>query len=119
MGARFHIPHGRSNSLLLTHVVEYNAGNEMTAKRYQSLAAALHLPSANAKIAVSSLLRQIKKLQKEIGLGRGILEYGIDRQKFLDAAESMADAAIRDHCYATNPVKASREEIIWLYQKLA
>lgn len=60
-GAKFKIPHGRMNTLLLPHVISYNAGitsdfgnnpDNRAAERYTAIAKLLKMPASNTRLGV-------------------------------------------------------------------
>lgn len=123
LGGRFHLPHGRSNAMLLPHIIAYNAGLEddgesETLRRYVAVANMLGISAGTDKATVYGLIRQIKNLMKRIGIPQYIEETSIDREEFLQAAETMAALAMDDNCTVTNPKQPTTEEIKNLYQNL-
>lgn len=71
LGAEFHIAHGRSNTILMPHVIRYNATKpkKFTAfpkyehfiadKRYAEIARALGLPARTTEEGVESLIQAV------------------------------------------------------------
>ncbi|MCH5138608.1 iron-containing alcohol dehydrogenase, partial [Clostridiaceae bacterium UIB06] len=116
IGGNFHIPHGRSNAIILPYIIEYNANLQAeketeTARRYAELSRILGLPCSSVKQGVNSLICAVKVLIKETNTPRNLKEANVDRNELLKKLESMIDAALKDNCTKTNPRTTSREDI--------
>ena len=65
LGARFHIPHGRANGILLPYVMSFNAGcsESLTpvARRYAKIARLLGLESSSVRQSALNLIRTARK----------------------------------------------------------
>ena len=75
VGGKFHVPHGRSNAMILPYVVEFNAhldGTEETvcARKYQRMAKLIGLPYSNVPLAVNNLIRRIREMNRLFGIPR-------------------------------------------------
>lgn len=122
LGGTFHIPHGRSNALMLTAVMEYNADLTGSATgyatdRYAKLADLLRLPARTKREGAVNFIREVNRLKKALGIEDNIRALGIDQKEFEAALENMADAAMADRCTPTNPKQPTKEELIKIYQK--
>ncbi|MDZ4164011.1 MAG: iron-containing alcohol dehydrogenase [Smithellaceae bacterium] len=115
IGANFHLPHGLTNTAILSVVTEYSiAGNQ---ERYARIAAALgadtrglsSIEAAHAGLAV------IKGLLKELQIP-SLKELVRDKGKFEERLEQMAKDAIASGSPAHNPRTASVEDIVALYR---
>jgi alcohol dehydrogenase class IV len=121
-GGTFHIPHGRSNALMLTAVMEYNAelagsANSYATKRYAKLAEMLQLPARTPREGAVSFIREVSRLKKILGIEDSIRTLGISPADYDAALGNMADAAMIDRCTPTNPKQPSKEDLIRIYQK--
>lgn len=111
LGAKFHIPHGRANALLLPHVIRYNAhlracfGNNPTdaAERYADIARKIGLPHDNVRIAVESLIEEIKHMMRRMDMPATLWEAGVTKEQFKAERENIIHSALEDACTATNP----------------
>ncbi|HEY8891964.1 MAG TPA: 1-propanol dehydrogenase PduQ [Clostridium sp.] len=122
MGATFHIAHGRSNALLLSAVMEYNAdlrgsASSYAAGRYAKLATILQLPARTNREGAVNFMQAVDKLKKALGVEDNIRKLGVDQNAFESALEHMADIAMLDRCTPTNPRQPSKENLIRIYQK--
>ncbi|MGT2933978.1 1-propanol dehydrogenase PduQ [Streptococcus catagoni] len=120
-GAKFHIPHGRLNSILLPHVIRYNADlgqrvsadmNKETAQRYQAIAKLLGYSASNPALGIRQLLEAIKKLQRQLKLPMSLSSYGISSQDFNSYKAEIAESALQDKCTVTNPRDSSSQELL-------
>lgn len=129
LGARFHIPHGRANAMLLPHIIEYNAGinkhsrsqKEYPAcvKRYSNISHILGLSNYNKVMSVRSLVNWIQFMQKEMNIPLTIQELRtVSPEEYFSALDAMARAALEDACTANNPKVPTKEDIIKIYAKL-
>lgn len=123
LGAKFHIPHGRSNAILLPHIISFNAGLEdagdyEACKRYMAIANMLGIAAGTDKATVHGLVRHIKNLMNKIKIPQQITELNVDRDEFLQAVEEMAEKALHDNCTLTNPRVPTAEDIANIYRKL-
>lgn len=121
-GANFHISHGRSNALMLSAVMEYNAdisgsANTYAAERYTKLATLLQLPARTNREGSVNFILAINKFKKTLGVEENIRALGIDQSKFESALGQMAKTALLDRCTPTNPRQPSKEDIIQIYKK--
>ena len=108
LGAAFHIPHGRSNALLLPHVVAYNAALDYKDEsrallRYAQIAQMLGIGGATPKAAVHNLIRQIRNLMKRINEPFYVTDCRVEKEAFLEQVPVMAQKAMQDGCNETNP----------------
>ncbi|NEW61876.1 iron-containing alcohol dehydrogenase [Granulicatella sp. zg-ZJ] len=119
-GAKFHVPHGRLNSILMPHIIQYNANmtsvgkigyDKSTAIRYQQIAKLLGCNASNPAMAVRQLVSAIKQLQKKLNMPTTLREYGVASQDFLAHKDEIALAAIKDRCTDTNPRTPSPEDV--------
>ncbi|MFC3571980.1 bifunctional acetaldehyde-CoA/alcohol dehydrogenase [Streptomyces yaanensis] len=115
LGATFHIAHGRTNAVLLPHVIRYNGTvptkltgwpkyeNYRAPERFQEIASALGLPAATTDEGVESLARAVEHLRDAVGIERSFQELGVDERSFLDALPRQALNAYEDQCAPANP----------------
>ena len=123
LGARFHLAHGRSNAILLPHVIAWNAGLEAAGEeaalgRYVEIANMLGISAGTPKATVHGLIRQIRNLMKRIGIPEQITELGVEQEEFLHAVEDMAEKVAADSCTDTNPRRPEKAEFEDIYRRL-
>jgi 1-propanol dehydrogenase len=126
IGGKLHISHGRSNAIILPHVIEYNANlsketfraeYSIAAKKYQRLAKLLKLHAPNVNIGVSNLIRSIVELQKTLMIPTTLKEQGADMELAQASREEIINAALKDVCTTVNPREASREDLLKVLDK--
>lgn len=126
LGGKFHVPHGRTNAILLPYVIEYNADLKdyssrnftLAAQRYAQIAKLLGLPASNVRLGVKSLVNAIKNLSKSFKLPSCIKETGVKEEDFKKELKSLAEAAIADRCTATNPRVPEAHEVEKLFERV-
>ncbi|MBU5483175.1 iron-containing alcohol dehydrogenase [Clostridium sp. MSJ-11] len=126
IGGKLHIPHGRTNSILLPHIIEYNAeingfgSNEYSraALKYAKLSKILGFPSSTTRSAVRSLINEIKKMQKHMKMPITLRECNIELSKIEEFKEGIGEAALKDGCTEANPKAPSKKDIIQIIDKI-
>ncbi|MGG3841377.1 bifunctional acetaldehyde-CoA/alcohol dehydrogenase [Anoxybacillus kestanbolensis] len=115
LGAEFHIPHGRANTILMPHVIRYNAQKpkKFTAfpkyehfvadERYAQIARLLGLPAKTTEEGVESLVQAVIKLAKELDMPLSIAATGVKKEEFESKVEQLAELAFEDQCTTANP----------------
>ena len=90
LGGRFHVAHGVANSLLLPHVIRFNA--PAAAERYAEVALALGVrPGANAAATAERGVEFLAQLSRDCGVPQTLSELKIPR----DAIPSLAQPALQ------------------------
>ena len=121
LGARFHIPHGRANGILLPYVMSFNAGchESLTpvAKRYAKIARLLGLESSSVRQSALNLIRTARRYVEQLSIPSTIQKAGVSKEEFEAELEGMAEAALADRCTAANPRPCTKEEILQVFQK--
>ncbi|MFF3612019.1 bifunctional acetaldehyde-CoA/alcohol dehydrogenase [Streptomyces sp. NPDC002580] len=115
LGATFHIAHGRTNAVLLPHVIRYNGSipTKLTGwpkyesyrapERFQDIARTLGLAAATPAEGVESLATAVERLREAVGIEPTFQSLGIDERTFLDALPQQALNAYEDQCAPANP----------------
>jgi alcohol dehydrogenase class IV len=85
------IPHGLANALVLPVVMRFNAEEapDLFASLFDVIKPANNLKSISEKS--DSFIDELFKLQKALGLGGGLLEFGIKESDFLELSRSAFD----------------------------
>jgi acetaldehyde dehydrogenase/alcohol dehydrogenase len=129
LGAKFHIPHGRANAILLPYVIKYNAQKPtklaafpqyeypMAGERYAEIARFLELPAGTIPEAVNSLVQAVNELLTKLNIPHTLAEAGVDKQAFESAVREMADLAFNDQTTGTNPRMPLVAEIEGIYRE--
>jgi alcohol dehydrogenase class IV len=121
MGARFHIPHGRANGILLPYVMSFNAGcvDQLTptAKRYAQISRLLRLDASNIRQSALTMIRTARTFIKRMNMPSTIAEAGVTKEQFEAELDAMAEAAFADGCTASNPREVTVEDIKNIYRK--
>ena len=119
LGAKFHIPHGKANAVLLPYVMGFNAGcfDELkdNALLYARIARLIRVDSQSVRQSALNLIRTVKKFSERLDLPANIKSMGISEEEFKEALDSMAEAALNDKCTETNPRKCTVEDIKKIY----
>lgn len=129
LGAEFHIAHGRANTVLMPHVIRYNATKPkkfaafpkyehyIADKRYAEIAKMLDLPARTTEEGVESLVQAIIKLAKELDIPMSLETNGIDSAEFENKVDYLADKAFEDQCTTANPKLPLVTELAEIYRK--
>jgi alcohol dehydrogenase class IV len=125
IGGRFHVPHGRTNAILLPYVIEYNAGIHgysdetvsESAVRYSKIAGLLGLPNGKPAIGVRSLINYIKKLQKKMNMPTRLSECKVTPEAFAEGKAAVSEGALADACTITNPRVPTARDVIEILDK--
>ncbi|MGL5711477.1 MAG: bifunctional acetaldehyde-CoA/alcohol dehydrogenase [Paraclostridium sp.] len=115
LGGEFHIPHGRSNAIVLPHVIRYNATKPtkfaafpkyksfVADQKYAEIAKALGLKASTTEEGVNSLIVAINNLLSELNIPKTIAECGVKEKDFMGAIDKLALDAFDDQCTPANP----------------
>ncbi|MDL0437048.1 MULTISPECIES: bifunctional acetaldehyde-CoA/alcohol dehydrogenase [unclassified Niallia] len=129
LGAEFHIAHGRSNAILMPHVIRYNAEKpkKFTAfpkyehfkadERYAELARILGLPANTTEQGVDSFVKAVIRLAKELHIPMSIAANGVDAKAFEEKVDYLADRAFEDQCTTANPKLPLVADLADIYRK--
>ncbi len=130
LGARFHLPHGMANALLINAVIEFNSSAAPTKQaafsqyeypnckeRYARVARYLELPGKTDDELVKSLMQAISELKAKVGIPASIRDAGIDEHEFKSAVDELAVQAFDDQCTGGNPRYPLIAELKELYLK--
>ncbi|MGL4589599.1 MAG: bifunctional acetaldehyde-CoA/alcohol dehydrogenase [Mycoplasmatales bacterium] len=128
IGARFHIPHGIANALLLNEVICYNATDKpyrqgvfsqyecpKAIERYAYVARYLGLDGKDDVDAIKNMLKELDKLKASINIPLSIKDFGIDEKEFLAAVDELAELAYDDQCTGANPRQPKISDLKEIY----
>ena len=117
IGAKFHVPHGLSNAMLLAPCLQFAARS--APERFASLARAVGFADAaqTDEQAAQALIDQLKLLSKALEIPSP-KDYGIPEKEFLAAAEQMAVEAIQSGSPANTRCPVTHGDITAIYQSL-
>mgnify|MGYP001493556631 FL=1 len=113
LGARFDIPHGVANALLLPIVMEFNAPAAL--EKYVEIAKAMnvYVSGMTAEQAADAAVNAVKELSVKVGIPQHLSELGIKESDL----EMLAADAFADVCTPGNPREVNKEIIYDLYKK--
>lgn len=116
IGAYFHIAHGVSNAALLAVVTEFSLVGDP--QRYADIARAMGEPTEGLSLmeAADRAVVAIRRLVRDIKIP-SLRQLGVERERLMELAPAMADAAIDSGSPANNPRKPTKQEIIELYAR--
>ncbi len=129
LGAKFHIPHGRANAILLPTVIQYNSNIGKTSRsrkeyepcvrKYCNVARILGVSNLNEITTIHALVAYLRFMNSEMGIPASIRDLGsISAADYFSEINDMAAAALADACTATNPRTPTLEEIVELYKRI-
>lgn len=127
IGGKLHIPHGRSNAMILPYVIEYNANlnkeafnveYSVAAKKYQRLAKLLKLHAPNVHIGVNNLVKAVRELQSNMVVPKTLTEHGADIELAKSSKNEIINAALKDICTTANPRQATYEDLSKLFDDI-
>jgi acetaldehyde dehydrogenase/alcohol dehydrogenase len=126
-GARFGVPHGRANALMLPHVIAYNAAVPtkfmpspyqqayIAHKKYATIADLLNLGGHTIEEKVKNLVTATEQLLDRLAIPRSIAELGISKEEFERAIPDLAKIAFDDPSWRSNPRMPLVNELIELF----
>ena len=101
VGAEFNTQHGLTNAIILPVVLKYNlSGMDEKVKR---MSEAMQFE----KHSVESFINNIEKILDRLQIPKSLSEIGVTE----DCIERIAEKSMKDQAYATNPKKASFEDM--------
>lgn len=127
-GGQYHTAHGRTNAILMPHVIKYNAqkptkfasfpkyGHFIADERYADIARLLGLPAKTTEEGVASLIEAVRKLNRSLGIPEKFADLGIPEQDFESRVDELADRAFEDQCTTANPRMPLVSELAEIYR---
>lgn len=127
-GGQYHTAHGRTNAILMPHVIRYNAqkpskfasfpkySHFVADERYAEIAQILGLPARTTEEGVNSLINAIRKLNQALGIEESFQQLGFDAKDFEARVDYLADRAFEDQCTTANPKLPLVTELAEVYR---
>jgi len=115
IGAAYDIPHGRTNAILMPHVIRYNAKDPAkhalfpkyeyfhAHEDYAEIARFLGFKGNTTEELVESLVQEINKLGKDVGIDMSLKDQGVTSETLYDTVDQLAELAFEDQCTTANP----------------
>ncbi|MDY0210230.1 MAG: bifunctional acetaldehyde-CoA/alcohol dehydrogenase [Acholeplasma sp.] len=115
LGAKFHLIHGRTNAILLPHVIRYNGQRPqklstwpkyesyVADEKYATIARFLGLSFNTTQEGVIALSNAVYELGKSIGINMSIQAQGVEEAEYMASVEPLAYLAYEDQCSPANP----------------
>jgi acetaldehyde dehydrogenase/alcohol dehydrogenase len=126
-GARFAVPHGRANALMLPHVIAYNAAvpskfmpspNQrayVAHQKYAAIADMLGLGGQTIEEKVQKLVAAVEGLLDRLAFPPSIAALGIPQEEFEQALPELTRNAFADPSWRSNPRMPLMHELTELF----
>lgn len=112
LGGRFHIPHGHSNSLVLPHVLRFNAS--IAAPLYAELAEGVGLSGTGTSEKTDAFIKWLVDLTEATGIEMRLRDMNIAEN---DLPMLAADAMDQSRLLVNNPRDVSQTQAFEIYQQ--
>ena len=115
LGGHFHIPHGLSNSLVLPHVMRFNAANETAAAQYAELAPVImgsEVPDGDAVSVTNALIQWLEDKIKATGLPMQLRDCKIREGDLVMLA---SEAMLQQRLLINNPREVTEADALAIY----
>lgn len=109
-----YVVHGAANAMYLPYVIQYNAKNPATAKRYANIATLWGIEYKTTEEAVQKLCDAIQNLSKALNIPLCLKDYEngmVPEDEFLAKLPDIAKNALLDACTLSNPRQPNHEEM--------
>ena len=115
IGGEYGIPHGRTNAILLPHVIRYNAKDPQKHAMfpkydyfradtdYADIARFLGLKGKTTKELVEALAQAVYDLGVNVGIDMNLKAQGVTQEILDNTVDRMAELAYEDQCTTANP----------------
>ncbi len=115
LGGEFGTPHGRTNAILMPHVIRYNAKDPQkhamfpkydyfrADEDYAEIARVIGLKGETTEELVEALALEINELGKRLGIEMSFKDQGINKDDFDSKVDELAELAYEDQCTTANP----------------
>ena len=112
VGALFHVPHGLSNSLVLPHVLKFNAG---AAQRLYAELADIVAPEVRGDVRsrVDAFIAYFESLPEALGLPTTLSGVGIAAA---DLPKLASDAMLQTRLLVNNPREVTHDDALAIYE---
>jgi len=112
VGALFHVPHGLSNSLVLPHVLKFNAG---VAQRLYAELADIVVPEVRGDVRsrVDAFIAYFESLPEALGLPTTLSRVGIAAG---DLPKLASDAMLQTRLLVNNPREVTHDDALAIYK---
>ncbi|MBR3840373.1 MAG: bifunctional acetaldehyde-CoA/alcohol dehydrogenase [Erysipelotrichales bacterium] len=129
IGAKFHVPHGRANAILLPYVIKYNGTKPQKMstwpkynyykadEKYAEIAQMLGLPASTIQEGVDSLAKAVHDIAANAGIKMSFKEQGIDEKEWMDSLQELALLAYEDQCSPANPRLPMVDDMVEIMKK--
>lgn len=111
LGGRFHIPHGLSNSLVLPHVLKFNAPN--AEGLYGELAETVGLSGSSDSSKTSAFINWLEEIADEVGIEKRLRDVSISHNDLPVLAE---DAMLQTRLLVNNPREVTQADALEIYE---
>ncbi len=115
IGGEYGIPHGRTNAILLPHVIRYNAKDPQKHAMfpkydyfradtdYADIARFLGLKGKTTEELVEALAQAVYDLGVNVGIDMNLKAQGVTQEILDNTVDRMAELAYEDQCTTANP----------------
>ena len=117
VGAYFHVPHGLSNAMFIVEGMEYTL--PACPQKYAKIAQAMgeNISGLTVNEAAEKSIAFVRQLRKTLKVPT-IVEFGIDRDKYLQLAPQLAEDGLASGSHNLNPRTPSKQELIEIYKQM-
>ncbi len=128
IGGEYHIPHGRTNAILLPHVIRYNARDPQkhtlfpkyeffrADTDYADIAKFLGLKGDTTEELVKALATAVYELGHSVGIKMNLKSQGVTEEVLNATIDRMAELSYEDQCTTANPKEPLISELKGIIQ---
>lgn len=113
LGTRYHMAHGRSNAIMLLHVMDFNKTGNLTGYRDVAELMGEKVEGLSAYDAATRAVEAVRTLMKAVNISWKLSEHGIKEEDIPFLTE---DAAKQSRFFVPNPRDLGEREIRGIYE---
>lgn len=127
IGGKLHIPHGRTNAILLPHVIEYNSNivgftpkdYTIAAEKYARLAKLIGISGATVRLSVKNLINEISRLMQRMKMPTKLTQCNVSLEEIKKEKKAISEGSLKDACIITNPRLATLSDVQEIIHKIS
>ena len=114
LGTEYHLPHGRSNAIMLPHVMEYNLTGNLDRYINISMAMGENLDAITKHEAAYKAIESVNRLLQYVNISTNLKSYDIPES---DLPKLVAGGLKQSRLFESNPKDLHEENISNIYKK--